>query len=372
MKVEGKHYRTIWPKEGDDKVIQIIDQRHLPHKFIIEDLTNVKEIARAIKDMHVRGAGLIGATAGYGMYIAALEAAKNPDSFDEQIKKSGEILKATRPTAVNLAWAVERQFKEIAKGSNAEEKIKIAFETANKIADEDVEFCRRVGEHGVKIIENVAKNKPEGEPVNILTHCNAGWMAFVDYGSATAPIYAAHDRGIKVHVWVDETRPRNQGARITAWELGQHGVSHTVIPDNVGGHLMQHGMVDMVIVGTDRTTYTGFVGNKIGTYLKALAAHHNNVPFYVALPSSSFDWEIRDGVKDIPIEQRGEEEVKYIQGLHNGEVKKVLLTPKDSPTMNYAFDVTPPEFVTGIITERGICEANEESILALFPEHKVG
>jgi methylthioribose-1-phosphate isomerase len=369
MKVEGKHYRTIWPKKGNDEIIQIIDQRYLPHKFVIEDLTNVKETARAIKDMHVRGAGLIGATAGYGMYLGALEASNYPSDFDRRLRQYGELLKSTRPTAVNLQWAVGRQLDEIGKVEGADEKVAVTFETANNIADEDAEYCRRLGQHGVKIIERMSESK-NGEPVNILTHCNAGWLAFVDYGSATAPVYAAHDKDVPVHVWVDETRPRNQGARITAWELGQHGVPHTVIPDNVGGHLMQHGMVDLVIVGTDRTTYTGFVGNKIGTYLKALAAHHNNVPFYVALPSSSFDWNIRDGVKEIPIEQRGEEEVKYIQGLHDGEIKKVLLTPKDSPATNYAFDVTPPEFVTGLITERGICEASEKGVLGLFPERK--
>lgn len=375
MKVEGKYYRTIWPKEGDDKVIRIIDQRYLPHKFVIEDLTNVEQAARSIKEMYVRGAGLIGATAGYGMYLGTLEASNRSGDFDKMLHEYGELLKSTRPTAVNLAWAVGRQLEEIVKGGNAEEKIKIAFETANKIADEDAEFCRRLGEHGVKIIEDIAKNKPEGKLVNILTHCNAGWMAFVDYGSATAPIYAAHDKGIDVHVWVDETRPRNQGARITAWELGEHGVPYTVIPDNVGGHLMQTGKVDMVIVGTDRTTYTGDVCNKIGTYLKALAAKDNNVPFYVALPSSSFDWEIRNGF-DIPIEQRDAEEVKYIQGLDKDEqdetkrIKKVLLTPEDSPAANYAFDVTPRKYVTGLITERGICEASEEGVLDLFPEHK--
>ncbi|NOX72052.1 MAG: S-methyl-5-thioribose-1-phosphate isomerase, partial [Candidatus Micrarchaeota archaeon] len=249
-------------------------------------------------------------------------------------------------------------------GSSPNEKRKIALEVALKIANEDAEFCRRLGEHGAKIIEEISKKK-NGDTVNILTHCNAGWLAFVDYGSATAPIYAAFERGIKIHVWVDETRPRNQGARLTAWELGQHGVPHTVIADNVGGHLMQHGMVDMVIVGTDRTTRTGDVANKIGTYLKALAAKDNNVPFYVALPSSSFDWDIRDGVKEIPIEERGGDEVRYIQGLADGEIKKVLLMPEGSPAANYAFDVTPARLVTGLITEKGVCKANEDEIVKL-------
>jgi methylthioribose-1-phosphate isomerase len=258
---------------------------------------------------------------------------------------------------------------EVLKGITEKEKIVVAKATAQAIADEDAEYCRRLGEHGVSLIKEISRRK-NGEPVNILTHCNAGWLAFVDYGSATAPIYAAHDRGIKVHVWVDETRPRNQGARITAWELGQHGVPHTVIADNAGGHLMQHGMVDIVIVGTDRTLYTGDVANKIGTYLKALAAKDNNVPFYVALPSSSFDWEKRDGVQEIPIEQRDGHEVKYIQGLSDGELKWVLLTPEDSPAANFAFDVTPARLVTGLITERGVCNASEEGVLGLYPEKK--
>jgi len=368
MNVKGKHYRTIWVKEGDEKIIQIIDQRNLPHEFIIEDLTSVDDFANAIKDMHVRGAGLIGATAGYGVYIATLEA-KDSDDFDKTLKDYCEKLIATRPTATNLKWAVDRQLNNIEKEGSLDEKIKVALKTANEIADEDAEFCKRLGEHGVKIIENISRKK-NNEPVNILTHCNAGWLAFVDYGSATAPIYEAFNKGIKVHVWVDETRPRNQGARLTAWELNGHGVPHTVIPDNVGGHLMQHGMVDMVIVGTDRTTHTGDVANKIGTYLKALAAKDNGVPFYVALPSSTFDWDIKDGVKEIPIEQRGDEEVKYARGFNEGEIKEVLLTPENSKTANYAFDVTPARLITGLITERGICAPDEKSVLELYPEHK--
>jgi methylthioribose-1-phosphate isomerase len=318
--------------------------------------------------MHVRGAGLIGATAGFGMYIAALHALA--DSFMESLAAAGKQLKATRPTAVNLAWAVERQLEAIgAVDGDIEARIEAALETARAIADEDADFCRRIGEHGLALIEAISKEK-NGEPVNILTHCNAGWLAFVDYGSATAPIYAAHDQGIKVHVWVDETRPRNQGARLTAWELGEHGVPHTVIADNVGGHLMQHGMVDLVITGTDRTTYTGDVGNKIGTYLKALAAYDNGVPFYTALPSSTFDWHMRNGVKEVPIEQRDATEVRTIQGLHEGEIMQVLLTPEDSPAANYAFDVTPSRLVTGLITERGICDASEEGVLGLYPEKR--
>ena len=369
MNVYGEHYRTIWLKEGEPQIVQIIDQRHLPHRFVIEDLVSVDDVSDAIQEMHVRGAGLIGATAGYGMYIAALHAPRNSaEAFMSALVADGEKLKATRPTAVNLAWAVERQLEIIgAANGNIEAKIQVALDTAQTIADEDADFCRRIGEHGVTIIEEISKRK-KGEPVNILTHCNAGWLAFVDYGSATAPMYAAHDKGIKIHIWVDETRPRNQGARLTAWELGQHGVPHTVIADNVGGHLMQHGMVDMVIVGTDRTTYTGDVGNKIGTYLKALAAHDNGIPFYTALPSSTFDWVMRDGVKEVPIEQRDATEVRYIQGLHEGEIKQVLLTPQGSAAANYAFDVTPARLVTGLITERGICAASEEGVLGLYPE----
>lgn len=371
MNVNGKHYRTIWLDQSDPTIVQIIDQRHLPHQFVIEELTTVEDVARAIKDMHVRGAGLIGATAGFGMYLAALVASRSSrPAFMADLASAGDRLRATRPTAVNLEWAVKRQLAAVEPaGPDIEAMIEAALQTAQAIADEDAEYCRRLGEHGKAIIEQISAQKG-GEPVNVLTHCNAGWLAFVDYGSATAPIYAAHDEGIAVHVWVDETRPRNQGASLTAWELGRHGVPHTVVADNVGGHLMQHGLVDLVIVGTDRTLYTGDVANKIGTYLKALAAHDNGVPFYVALPSSSFDWEKRDGIREIPIEQRDATEVKYIHGLYNGEVVQVLLTPADSPAANYAFDVTPARLVTGLITERGICPATEAGVLGLFPEKR--
>lgn len=371
MLVHGKHYRTIWLKQDDPGVVQVIDQRSLPYDFVVEDLRSVDDVATAIADMHVRGAGLIGATAGYGMYLAALHAPRSsPGAFMASIVEAGERLKATRPTAVNLEWAVHRQRAAIeAAGSDRASRVQAALATAHAIADEDAECCRRIGEHGKPLIEEISQRK-DGEPVNILTHCNAGWLAFVDYGSATAPIYAAHDAGIAVHVWVDETRPRNQGARLTAWELGQHGVPHTVIADNVGGHLMQHGLVDLVIVGSDRTLYTGDVANKIGTYLKALAAQDNGVPFYVALPSSTFDWTLRDGIREIPIEQRDGTEVKYIEGWHNGTTVSVLLTPAESPVANYAFDVTPSRLVTGLITERGICAASEEGILGLYPEKR--
>ncbi len=368
MLVNKQHYRTIWVNEADSKIISIIDQSRLPHHFVIKDLNSLDHACEAIREMYVRGAGLIGATAGYGMYLASLEA-ENTDDFDKYMEDAGKKLTATRPTAVNLSWAVKRQLDDISMETSVKNKIARALKTADEIADEDAEYCRKIGEHGVNIIEEISKRK-NGEPVNILTHCNAGWLAFVDYGSATAPVYAAHDKGIRVHVYADETRPRNQGANLTAWELGQHGVPHTVIADNTGGHLMQHGMVDMVITGTDRTTYTGDVANKIGTYLKALAARDNNIPFYVALPSSTFDWDIRDGVKDIVIEQRNSDEVKYIEGLCGEEVKKVLIMPESSPAANYSFDVTPRRLITGLITERGICEADEESILSLYPENR--
>ncbi|MCW3118689.1 MAG: translation initiation factor, aIF-2BI family [Chitinophagaceae bacterium] len=320
----------------------------------------------AIRDMQVRGAGLMGATAGFGMWLAAREAA-DKESFEDFLSAAAGLLKSARPTAVNPEWAVNRQLLAIAKGNTIDEKIKIAKNTAIMIADEDAEYCRRLGNHGITIIEEIAKRK-KGEPVNILTHCNAGWLAFVDYGSATAPIYEAFERGIKVHVWVDETRPRNQGAGLTAWELLNHGVPHTVITDNTGGHLMQHQMVDLVITGADRVTRSGDAANKIGTYLKALAAQDNNIPFYVALPSSTFDWQLLDGVKEIPIEERSDAEVKYVYGLCDGEIKKVLITPQESPVANYGFDVTPARLIKGLITERGICPANEKDILKLFPE----
>lgn len=367
MKVDGKHFRTIWLSEDDPGVVQIIDQRHLPHKFIIEDLCSVDDVAIAIRDMHVRGAGLIGAAAGFGMYLAAIEKANN-HLTETYLEVKADQLKATRPTAVNLAWAVDRQL-QVLSGHSSEYQIQIALSEAQKIADEDAAHCKNIGEHGLSLIDEISQQK-SGGTVNVLTHCNAGWLAFVDHGSATSPIYAAFDKGIDIHVWVDETRPRNQGARLTAWELGEHGVPHTIIADNTGGLLMQRGQVDLVLVGSDRTTYTGDVANKIGTYLKALAAYDNKIPFYVALPSSTFDWELRDGVHEIPIEERGSEEVKYIRGLLKNEVQEVLLTPPNSAAINYGFDVTPSRLVTGLITERGICEANENSILSMFPERK--
>ncbi len=323
-------------------------------------------MATAIRDMHVRGAGLIGAAAGFGMYLAALKAAET-DHSNSIIADAAETLLATRPTAVNLAWAIDCQRRALEAPSSPETRVRIARETAQAIADDDAACCHDIGRHGIKLIQQIAEQKP-GKPVQILTHCNAGWLAFVDHGSATAPIYAAHTSGIPLHVWVDETRPRSQGSKLTAWELGQEGVPHTIVADNAGGHLMQRGLVDLVLVGTDRTTFTGDVANKVGTYLKALAARDNEVPFYVALPSSSFDWVLRDG-REIPIEERGGEEVKYAEAWSNGEPARISLAPESSAAANYAFDLTPRHLVSGLITERGICGANESDILALFPEH---
>jgi len=362
--------------------VQLIDQRFLPHRFVVEDVSTVAQMATAIREMHVRGAGLIGASAGYGMYLATMEAAHRAAAtteFDREMAKAAQLLKSTRPTAVNLAWAVERVLTCLAasKGQRSknrgqrtqvgDHRTEIARRVAEQIADEDAEHCRMIGQHGLDLIEQVARRK-NGKPVNVLTHCNAGWLAFVDYGSALAPVYAAHDQGLSVHVWVDETRPRSQGSKLTAWELGQHGVPHTIIADSAGGHLMQRGSVDLVIVGSDRTTCTGDVANKIGTYLKALAAQDNRIPFYVALPSSSFDWTIRNG-SEIPIEERGAEEIKRADGWRDGQMLEVSVAPENSPAANYGFDVTPRRLVTGLITERGVCQADEKSILELFPEH---
>jgi methylthioribose-1-phosphate isomerase len=367
MMVDGQHYRTIWLKPGEVCVVQVIDQTRLPHAFEILDLTNVTEACLAIRNMTVRGAGLIGACAAFGMYLAALEATDT--NFASFMEQAGVRLKATRPTAANLAWAVDRMLRVMGTAPSSDAARKIARAEAQAIADEDVDHCRRIGAHGLALIEGIAQSKP-GQPVNILTHCNAGWLAFVDIGSATAPIYAAHDAGIPIHVWVDETRPRNQGASLTAWELGQHGVPHTLIADNAGGHLMQHGMVDLVLTGADRVTRNGDAANKIGTYLKALAAHDNRVPMVIALPSSTFDFEMRDGVANIPIEERGSEEVRWMNGrTEAGALESVRICPQTTPARNWGFDVTPARLISKLICERGVCDANEGAILALFPEH---
>ena len=367
MMVDQQHYRTIWLKADDARVVQVIDQTRLPHAFEILDLQTVAEACLAIRNMTVRGAGLIGACAAFGMYLAALEA--TDASFTSFMEQAGLRLKATRPTAANLAWAVDRMSRAMASTASPTAARQIARAEAQAIADEDVDHCRRIGAHGLALIEGIAQSRP-GQPVNILTHCNAGWLAFVDIGSATAPIYAAHDAGMPLHIWVDETRPRNQGASLTAWELGQHGVPHTLIADNAGGHLMQHGMVDLVITGADRVTRNGDAANKIGTYLKALAAHDNRVPMVVALPSSTFDFEMRDGVANIPIEERGSEEVRWMSGrTQSGVLESVRICPETTPARNWGFDVTPARLISKLICERGVCDANEAAILALFPEH---
>lgn len=368
MYVDGQHYRTIWEKCLNQRhIVEIIDQRFLPHQFVIEPLTTAQEVVTAITDMHVRGAGLIGATAGYGMYLATLDAP--PNNWNRYLEDTAIQLKATRPTAVNLAHAVDQQLRAASTASTIDEVRTAALNTARDIADQDALACQQIGQFGLPLIERIRQRKGNNT-IHLLTHCNAGWLAFVDYGSATAPIYAAHDAGLDIHVWVDETRPRNQGASLTVWELGHHGVPHTLITDNAGGHLMQQGLVDAVLVGSDRTTRNGDVANKIGTYLKALAAADNQIPFYAAMPSSTIDWSMTDGVQNIPIEQRDSNEVLSIQGLVDGTLTTVRLAPEGTPAANYGFDVTPAKFVTAIITERGVCAANESDLLNLYPEHR--
>lgn len=366
MLINGKHYQTIWLNEENNQIIQVFDQRFFPHKIEIFDIKNTDDAIFAIKEMVVRGAPLIGVTAAYGIYLACLET-QTRTSPDKYIEEVAQKLAQTRPTAVNLVWAIKQMLTAINQGESVEEKINIALEKANDIKQEDIEICFKIGEYGLSLIKKIAEAK-HGETVNILTHCNAGWLATIDWGTATSPMYQAQQAGIDIHVWVDETRPRNQGANLTAFELNQQGIPHTLITDNTGGHLMQHGMVDLVIVGTDRTTRNGDVANKIGTYLKALAAYDNNIPFYVALPSSTLDCSIADGITEISIETRDENEVKYIQGKVDGEIKSVLICPETTPAMNYGFDVTPAKYVTGLITERGICKASQEGIRSLFPE----
>jgi methylthioribose-1-phosphate isomerase len=362
MRINGKHQRTIWVAE-DGRSVQILDQTRLPHELEVVALETLEDAARAIEDMQVRGAPLIGATAAYGMCLALRE-----DITEEGIERAYARLIRTRPTAINLRWALDRMRTALL-NQPYERRVERAYAEAAAICDEDVAICEAIGDHGLALIRKIAAGKPAGEPVNVLTHCNAGWLATIDWGTATAPIYRAQAEGIPVHVWVDETRPRNQGASITAFELLHQEVPHTVIADNVGGHLMQHGMVDLCIVGTDRTTRCGDVANKIGTYLKALAAKDNGVPFYVALPSTTIDWTITDGVASIPIEERNEAEVTHLRGLTaDGRLETVQLTPKGSPAGNWGFDVTPARLVTGLITERGVCAASEAGLERLFPE----
>jgi methylthioribose-1-phosphate isomerase len=362
MRVNGKHTRTIWV-EADGITVGTIDQTALPHRYTTIALKTVDDAARAIKTMQVRGAPLIGAAAAYGMALAMCQ-----DASDQGLERAYALLIETRPTAINLKWALDEMMAAV-RNRPREHRVEAAYARAKEIADEDVAINQAIGRNGLALIETIAAKKKPGEPVNVLTHCNAGWLATVDWGTATSPIYQAHDKGIPIHVWVDETRPRNQGASLTAWELGQHGVKHTVIPDNTGGHLMQHAQVDIAIVGTDRVTAQGDVCNKIGTYLKALAAADNNVPFYVALPSPTIDFTVVDGVKEIPIEQRGPEEVTTMTGrTADGRIESVRVVPDGSAVANYGFDVTPARLVTGLITERGVLAASREGLAKAFPE----
>jgi methylthioribose-1-phosphate isomerase len=367
MLINKKPYRSIWLHPDNPGVVQTFDQRKLPFAVEIVNLATPQHAFDAIRSMLVRGAPLIGATGAFGLYLAALEYKAMKAKTAGYLAEWRDKLLSARPTAVNLQWALERAFHRMQKCSDADEMVAAALHEVQSILEVEVAMSRQIGEHGLELIRKISERKG-GAPVNILTHCNAGWIACIDYGTATAPLYLAHEQGIAVHVWVDETRPRNQGARLTAWELNENGIPHHLIVDNAGGHLMQHGMVDMVIVGTDRTTRQGDVANKIGTYLKALAAFDNDIPFYVALPSSTIDWDIRNGLAEIPIEERDEEEVLYAEGWDGAEVTRVRVTDAATGAVNHGFDVTPARLVTGFITERGVCEASEEGLLGLFPE----
>ena len=355
MRIKGQEYKTIW---FENNTVKIIDQTKLPHKFQIKELKSLDDAINAIKVMEVRGAPLIGATAAYGIVLALIE--NNEQSFLDNACKN---LIKSRPTAINLKWAVDRMYKKL-KGVNSNEILNIAVNEANEICEEDINFCKNIGINGLKIIEDIYNKKKD--TVNILTHCNAGWLATINWGTATSPIYHAHQKNIPIHVWVDETRPRNQGANLTSFELNEENIKNTIIADNTGGILMQRGEVDMCIVGTDRTLSNGDVCNKVGTYLKAIAAKDNNVPFYVALPSSTIDWDLKDS-KNIPIEERNSDELSTIEGLdENGNIKKIQIYPESSKSLNLAFDVTPAKFITGLITEKGICSASEEGLNKLF------
>ena len=366
----GKDFRTIWLHPDDPATVQIIDQRRLPHRYEVVDLRSHADGAFAIRDMLVRGAPLIGATAAWSLYLAAVEARGSGKPLEQQVgfvRAAADSLAATRPTAVNLRWGIERMLALLGDVTDSDAMVARLRTEAEAVCEEDIAISRSIGEHGAEILAAIAEAK-KGEPVNILTHCNAGSLATVNWGTATAPMYVAQERGIPIHVWVDETRPRNQGSQLTAWELAQSGIPHTVIVDNAGGHLMQHGRVDLCITGTDRTTRAGDVANKIGTYLKALAAHDNGVPFYVALPSTTIDWTIADGLRDIPIEERDASEVTHVSGLDAGDIREVRIVAEGSPVRNDAFDVTPARLITGLITERGVCEASEQGLAQLFPE----
>jgi len=367
MNVNATPFHTIWVHPENPQVIRVIDQRKLPFEFAIVDLSTAQDAFDAIRNMTVRGAPLIGVTGAYGICLGLLGSTES--SWKTVLAESATYLKSARPTAVNLAILIDEMCAALANCTSKDQAVHFAYREAARLKDREISWSEAIGEHGLKLIEKISQKK-NGAPVNILTHCNAGWLACIDWGTATAPIYKAFHKNIPIHVWVDETRPRNQGARLTAWELSQEGVPHTVIPDNTGGHLMQHGMVDLCIVGSDRTTLNGDVANKIGTYLKALAAFDNEVPFYVALPSSTIDFTMRDGVKEIPIEQRESAEVTHMEGITaEGTLSEIRVINETSPVANYGFDVTPSRLVTGLITERGVCSASSEGIRGLFPEH---
>jgi methylthioribose-1-phosphate isomerase len=364
MKIGDQYYQSIWADENDPSVIRVIDQQKLPFFFEIKDLRSVDDVYSAIDEMTVRGAPLIGAAGAFGIYLATLEI-NSATNIREHLSNAARYLVSCRPTAVNLSWAVNRVIEKLGNDQSPISLAKKALDAAVEICEMEKENCRQIGKHGLKLIEAISRKK-KGAPVNILTHCNAGWLACIDYGTATAPVYLAHEKGIPLHVWVDETRPRNQGAKLTAYELGQNGVPYTLIPDNTGGHLMQQKMVDIVIVGSDRTTKTGDVANKIGTYLKALAANDNKIPFYCALPSSSIDFNISDGVKEITIEERNPEEVTSVSGFAGGEIRSVRICPEDTVAANFGFDITPARLITGLITEKGVCRATEKDIKEMF------
>lgn len=366
MKVGDKDYQSIWLDETDPTVVKVIDQQKLPFFFEIKELRSVEDVYGAIDDMTVRGAPLIGAAGAFGIYLATLEI-NSQTNIRDHLSNAARYLVSCRPTAVNLSWAVGFVMEKINRDLSLKSLQKKALSAALEICEKEKENCRQIGNHGLRLIEEISIKK-KGEPVNILTHCNAGWLACIDYGTVTAPIYLAHEKGIKIHVWVDETRPRNQGAKLTAWELGQNNVPYTLIADNTGGYLMQQKMVDIVITGSDRTTRTGDVANKTGTYLKALAARDNNIPFYSAFPSTSIDFNITDGIKEITVEERDQEEVTHISGLAEGKIQKVRICPEDARAANYGFDITPARLITGLITEKGICKATEEDLKEMFSD----
>ena len=366
MLVGNKHYKSIWNDESDPAVIKAIDQKKLPFFFEILELRSVDDVYNAIRDMSVRGAPAIGAAGAFGIYLATLEITSATD-IRHHLENAARYLISCRPTAVNLSWAVKYVIKELEGINDPQLLADVARRASLEICGREEENCRQIGIHGLKLIEDISSRKDK-KPVNILTHCNAGWLACIDYGTVTSPVWLAHEKGIPVHVWVDETRPLNQGARLTAWELGQAGVAHTLITDNAGGHLMQHGMVDLVLVGSDRTTRRGDVANKIGTYLKALAAYENKIPFYSVFPSSSLDTGIDDGLAEIPVEERDPEEVTTVTGMAAGKIETVRICPENTPAANYGFDVTPAKYITGFITERGICKASEKGIKKMFSD----